>query len=147
MKHYFDAIIFILSCSPNFAEKWLDRNTKKLSYSAKDKDDAIEEILSKFPNLKKQYNMNKLTVKEKKLVKEYAKRLTTNKINESSSVGLPRRLDGNAIDRMRSIVDRRSMQSFFNEAQNIAKTLSDDGFEAKDIYSFLWMELLNNDRK
>ena len=89
----------------------------------------------------------KLSSKERKLVLEYAKRLTTNKINESSSVGLPRRLDGNAIDRMRSIVDRRSMQSFFNEAQNIAKTLSDDGFESKDIYSFLWMELLNNDRK
>ncbi len=45
---------------------------------------------------------------------------------------------------MRSIVDQRSMQSFFKEAQNITKTLNDDGFEAEDIYSFLWMELLNN---
>ena len=85
----------------------------------------------------------KLTLKEKKLVKEYAKKLVGKKtLNEQTYV--IKQMDDQKVSRMEGLVNIQDMDDFLSSATGIMTSLSDEGFDAKEVFDYLYLKLVAN---
>ena len=69
---------------------------------------------------------------------------TQSSLKENDILNNTYEVNDEAYQRMEDLVNQKDLSNFISSASSIMKTLSDDGFETKDIFYYLYTRLISN---
>ena len=69
---------------------------------------------------------------------------TQSSLNENDILNNTYEVSDEAYQRMEDLVNQKDLSNFISSASSIMKTLSDDEFETKDIFYYLYTRLISN---
>ena len=69
---------------------------------------------------------------------------TQSSLKENDILNNTYEVSDEAYQRMEDLVNQKDLSNFISSASSIMKTLSDDGFETKDIFYYLYTRLISN---
>ncbi len=107
------------------------------------KDSELNGLAQEMFTIIKENKMKKLTIKERKLVKEYAKKLVEKKIIKEQTYVI-KSMNAQNFSRMDGLVKIQDIDDFISSATGIMTSLSDEGFDSKEIFDYLYLKLVAN---